>query len=72
MNELFGYRICHQTVVNYARLISRIIQHMVDLYPCRMTGNQCGDETYIKVRDINKYVFLWSDTTTRIITSYRI
>ena len=72
MNEPYGYKISHQAVVNYAKLVSRIIQPMVDLYPYRMTGTQFGDETYIKVRGINKYVFLWSDTTTRIITSYRI
>lgn len=45
---------------------------MVDKYPYKLSHTLCGDETYIKVRGKNHYVFFWSDPVTKIITSYTI
>lgn len=72
MRDIHGLRISHQTVINYGNLISRIIQPMVDYYPYKTSHTLTGDETYIHVRGKNKYVFFWSDTTSRIILSYKI
>lgn len=72
MRELFGINISHQTVVNYASIVAKIVKPMIDYYPYDLTNTLCGDETYIKVRGKNVYVFFWSDTAKRIITSYHI
>lgn len=72
MKEMYGLDISHQTVVNYAAIAAALIKPMVDFYPYDLSSTLCGDETYIKVRGRNKYVFFWSDTTSRIITSYKI
>lgn len=65
-------KISHQTVVNYASKVSKLIKPLVDNYPYQLTNTLSGDETYIKVRGKNQYVFFWSDPHTKIITSYTI
>lgn len=72
LREVHGIHISHQTVFNYASLVSNIIKDMVDSYKYELCDAQCGDETYIKVRGKNHYVFFWSDPEYKTITSYRI
>lgn len=72
MKDLYGLKISHQTVINYGAIISKMIAPMIDHYPYKLSSTGCGDETYIKIRGKNHYVFFWSDTESRIITSYRI
>ena len=45
---------------------------MVDYYPYKIGSLLAGDETYIKVRGKNQYVFFWSDPHSKIITSHTI
>ena len=45
---------------------------MVDHYPYKIGSVLSGDETYIKVRGKNQYVFFWSDPSSKIITSHTI
>ena len=72
MREIFGVNISHQTVVNYAAIVAKIVKPLIDYYPYKISNTLCGDETYVKVRGKNAYVFFWSCTTSRIITSYKI
>ena len=72
LKEVHGLKISHQTVLNYANSVSAIIKPMVEHYPYKMRNVLCGDETYIKVRGKNHYVFFWSDPVTKVITSYTI
>ena len=58
--------------VNYASKVSNLIKPLVDNYPYQLTNTLSGDETYIKVRGKNQYVFFWSNPYTKIITSYTI
>lgn len=72
LRQVHGVSISHQTVINYANTVSTLVKDMIDHYPYRIGSTLCGDETYIKVRGKNHYVFFWSDPVTKIITSYRI
>lgn len=72
LKEVHGLKISHQTVLNYANTVSVIIKPLVDNYPYKLSSTLCGDETYIKVRGKNHYVFFWSDPKSKIITSYTI
>lgn len=72
LKDIHGLKISHQTVMNYARNVSRIIKSMVDRYPYKLSNRQAGDETYVKVLGKNQYVFFRSDTEKKIITSYTI
>lgn len=72
LSQVHGIKISHQTVMNYAAKASRIVKRFVDKYPYKISNTLTGDETYIKVRGKNQYVFFWSDPKTKIITSYTI
>ena len=72
LRQVHGLKISHQTVVNYASKVSKLVKPLVDNYPYQLTNTLSGDETYIKVRGKNQYVFFWSDPHTKIITSYTI
>ena len=72
LREVHGLKISHQTVLNYANTVSSIIKPLVDNYPYNVLNVLTGDETYIKVRGKNQYVFFFSDPVTKVITSYTI
>ena len=72
LRQVHGLKISHQTVVNYASKVSKLIKPLVDNYPYQLNNTLSGDETYIKVRGKNQYVFFWSNPRTKIITSYSI
>ncbi len=72
LKEVHGLKISHQTVLNYANTVSTIVKPLVDNYPYNVLNVLTGDETYIKVRGKNHYVFFWSNPVTKIITSYTI
>lgn len=72
MKEVHGLKISHQTVLNYANTVSAHVKPLVDNYPYKLNNLLSGDETYIKVRGKNQYVFFWSDPVAKIITSYTI
>ena len=72
MHEVFGIELSHQTVINYATLVSSYIKPLIDRYPYRLGSTLSGDETYIKVKGKNNYVFFFSDPSSKIITSYTI
>lgn len=72
LKQVHGLKISHQTVINYAATVSNIIKPLIDSYPYKLGHILTGDETYIKVRGKNHYVFFWSDPYSKIITSYII
>ena len=72
LRQVHGLKISHQTVMNYAGKVSQLIKPLVDSYQYTLTNTLSGDETYIKVRGRNHYVFFWSDPNTKVIASYTI
>lgn len=72
LRQVHGIDISHQTVMNYASKISKIIKALVDKYPYKLGHTMVGDETYVRVKGKNNYVFFWSDPISKIITSYQI
>ena len=72
MLEIHDIQISHQTVVNYAEAAASILECLNQHYPYQMENTLTFDETYIKVNGKNHYVFFGSDTTRKIVTSYRI
>lgn len=72
MKQIYGVRISHQTVINYDNDVSALVKDMVDHYPYKIGSLLAGDETYIKVRGKNQYVFFWSDPYSEVITSHTI
>ncbi len=72
MSEIHGIKISHQTIVNYAEAVAAITESLNDSFEYDLSNTITFDETYIKVKGKNKYVFFGSDTDKKIITSYRI
>lgn len=72
LKQIHGISISHQTILNYANSVSLLIKDMVNYYPYPLSSTLTGDETYIKVRGKNHYVFFWSDTAKKIIASHTI
>ena len=72
LRQVHGLKISHQTVMNYANKVSKLVKPFVDKYPYKLSNTLSGDETYIKVRGKNQYVFFWSDPKEKIISSYTI
>ena len=63
MNDLYGIRISHQQVANYAR---------ADTYDYNASPTLVGDETYIKVRGLKGFVWFIMDAASRSILGYRV
>lgn len=70
--DIHGIKISHQTVLNYADATSKHIKYLVDNYDYTLSNTLAGDETYIKVRGKDNYVFFWSDPIKKTIASYTI
>ena len=70
LRDVHGLRISHQTILNYASSLSNMVKPLVDNYPYQLGNVLAGDETYIKVRGKNQYVFFWFDPVKKIITSF--
>lgn len=72
LKQVHGITISHQTIINYAQAASKHVNFLVNNYDYQLSNTLVGDETYIKVRGKNHYVFFWSDPLKKIITSHTI
>jgi len=72
LRDIHGIKLSHQTVMNYASSVSSIIKNYVDYYPYKLGNTLSADETYVKVKGKQHYVFFFSDPKSKIITSYDI
>ena len=70
--DLFGVKISHQTVANYAEAAASRTQYLITNYKYDIGNIQTGDETYIDVSGKKNYVFFFSDTIKKIITAWHI
>lgn len=73
MQEIHDINVSHQTVANYAQAASHLLDPWLNSYQYDgLTSEHCGDETYVKIRGKNAYVFFMCDSIKKIITSYTI
>lgn len=72
MEEIHDVKISHQTIINYAEAAAKLTERINENYNYELSDTLTGDETYIKVLGKTNYVFFFSDTNRKIITSYRI
>lgn len=73
MEEIHDIKVSHQTVANYAEAVSHLIEPWLDSYQYdHMSKDHCGDETYVKIKGKNAYVFFMCDSVSKVITSFNI
>lgn len=70
--DLYGIRISHQQVANYARTAAIVIKPFVDHYEYPKSSIFTADETYIKVRGIKGYLWFIMDAASRSILGYQV
>ena len=65
--------VANSVVQNYAEAVSHLIEPWLDSYQYDgLSENLCADETYVKIKGKNAYVFFVCDTVSKIITSFNI
>ena len=72
MNDLYGIKISHQMVANYARTAALVIKPFVDNYDYEPSNTLVADETYIKIRGIKGYIWFIMDAVSRSILGYQV
>lgn len=72
MNDLYGIKISHQMVANYARTAALVIKPFVDNYNYEPSNTLVADETYIKIRGIKGYIWFIMDAVSRSILGYQV
>lgn len=70
--DLYGIKISHQQVANYARTAALVIKPFVDNYDYKPSNTMVADETYIKVRGIKGYIWFIMDAASRSILGYQV
>jgi len=72
LKDLYGIKISHQQVANYARTAAIVIKPFVDNYDYKTGNTFTADETYIKVRRIKGFIWFIMDTVSRSIIGYQV
>lgn len=69
---VFQINISYQTVLNYAEAAAYYAHQFNLCHKGTVDSKQAGDETYIKIKGKNNYVFFFISAAKRIISSYHI
>jgi len=72
LSDIHNIKISHTMVANYAKSASAVVKPFVDNFPYKKSGENIGDETYIKVRGVKGYVWLIMDAVSRSIIGYQV
>jgi len=72
LNDLYGIRISHQQVANYARTAAMVVKPFSDHYEYPKSSVFTADETYIKVRGVKGYIWFIMDAASRSILGYQV
>lgn len=70
--DLYGFKVSHQQVANYCRTAALCVKPFVDHYDYKPGKAFVADETYIKVRGINSFIWFIMDAASRSILGYRV
>ena len=72
MEGLYGIRISHQQIANYAKTAALVIKLFVDSYDYNASSTMVADEIYMKVHGIKGFVWFIMDAASRSILGYRV
>lgn len=72
LEDLYGIRISHQQIANYAKTAAMVIKPFVDDYDYGASDTMVADETYIKVRGVKGYIWFVMDAVSRSVLGYRV
>lgn len=72
LKDLYGIKVSHQQVANYARTAAAVIKPFTDHYDYKTHDVFTADETYIKVRGIKGFIWFIMDAASRSIIGYQV
>jgi len=72
LKEVHGIDISHTMVANYAKTAAAVIKPFVDTYDYKPSKILSADETYIKVKGVNHYVWIIMDACKKSILGYQV
>lgn len=72
LKEVHNIQISHTQVAYYAQTASAVIKPFIDHYDYKPSNQLAADETYIKVRGLNGYVWFIMDIVSRSILGYQV
>ena len=72
LKDVHEVYISYRTVENYCKAASSIVHTVLEFYPYDLSDTIAADETYIKIRGKQAYIFFYFDALNKIVTSYRV
>ena len=72
MKDVHGLSISYQSVLNYASALKPLFKYFVETFPYELSGQLCGDETYIKIKGKWYYLTFFFDSEKKLILAHPI
>ena len=72
LEEIHGIKISHTMIANYAMTAAAVIKPFTDTFDYKPANILSADETYIKVKGINHYVWIIMDACKKSILGYQV
>lgn len=72
MLEVHGVKISHVTISKYAKTAATLVKPFVDSFDYKPTNYLAADETYVKIKGINHYVWFIIDAIKKSILGYQV
>jgi transposase-like protein/rubredoxin len=70
--DVHQVKVSHQTILNWAEVISLWVKPFTENYPYQLSDQFCGDETYIRIGGKWHYLLFFFDAVNKIILSDHI
>lgn len=70
LRQVFKLEVSHQTVLNYAKAAAFYCHRFNLAHKGSIDDISAGDETYIRVKGKNNYIFFFISSKSRVITAY--
>jgi len=72
MWDVHNVKVSKQTVLNYVNALRPLMEYFNHNFQYKLSGQYCGDETYIRIRGKWHYLCFFFDAVHKIILSYPI
>lgn len=72
MQDVHNIKISRQTVLNYANALKPLLDYFNQHYPYELSGQYCGDETYVRIKGKWHYLCFFFDAVKKIFLAYPI
>lgn len=70
LHQMFKLEVSHQTILNYARAAAYYCHRFNLAHKGPIDDISAGDETYIRVKGKNNYIFFFISSKNKVITAY--